>query len=99
MQERLPLPSAARQITRLARKLKLSDVTADCFPAFDLPSVLVGHSSPHAYGKRFVSSKGEGSLYGPAGKGQFSSTQSLGGSAELRFEPGGLPVRVTTPLH
>jgi hypothetical protein len=47
MQERLPLPSAARQITRLARKLKLSDVTTDCFPAFDLPHVLVGHSSPH----------------------------------------------------
>jgi hypothetical protein len=47
MQERLSLPSAARQITRLARKLKLSEVTADCFPAFDLPNVLVGHSSPH----------------------------------------------------
>jgi hypothetical protein len=47
MQERLPLPSATRQITRLARKLELSDVTADCFPAFDLPNVLVGHSSSH----------------------------------------------------
>ena len=30
---------------------------------------------------------------------QFSATQSLGGSAELRFEPGGLQVRVTAPLH
>ena len=46
MQERLPLPSVAREITRLARKLKLADVTADCFPAFDLTSVFDGHSSP-----------------------------------------------------
>jgi PAS domain S-box-containing protein len=30
---------------------------------------------------------------------QFSAAQSLGGSAELTFEPGGLQVRVTTPLH
>ena len=30
---------------------------------------------------------------------QFSATQSLGGSAELRFEAGGLQVRVTAPLH
>jgi PAS domain S-box-containing protein len=30
---------------------------------------------------------------------QFSATQFLGGSAELRFEPGGLQVRVTTPLQ
>ena len=30
---------------------------------------------------------------------QFSATQALGGSAELRFEPGGLQVRVTAPLH
>jgi PAS domain S-box-containing protein len=30
---------------------------------------------------------------------QFSATQSLGGSAELRFEPEGLQVRVTAPLH
>jgi PAS domain S-box-containing protein len=30
---------------------------------------------------------------------QFSAAQSLGGSAELRFEPGGLQVRVTAPLH
>ena len=30
---------------------------------------------------------------------QFSATQSLGGSAELRFEPGGLQARVTAPLH
>ena len=44
MQERLPLPSVAREITRLARKLKLADVTADCFPAFDL--FFDGHSSP-----------------------------------------------------
>jgi hypothetical protein len=47
VQQRLPLPSAAPQITRLARKLKLPHVTADCFPAFDLPNVLVRHSSPH----------------------------------------------------
>jgi hypothetical protein len=40
------LPSAAPQITRLARELKLSDVTADCFPAFDLTSVLVGFRPP-----------------------------------------------------
>jgi two-component sensor histidine kinase len=30
---------------------------------------------------------------------EFSAAQSLGGSAELRFEPGGLHVRVTAPLH
>ena len=37
----------AADIARLARKLKLTHMTADCLPAFDLPSVLVGHSSPH----------------------------------------------------
>ena len=47
MQERLPLPFVARQITRLARKLKLTNVTADCPPAFDLTSVFDGRSSPH----------------------------------------------------
>jgi len=46
MQERLPLPSAARQITRLARKLKLSDVTPDCFPAFDLSNVYPSFPAP-----------------------------------------------------
>ena len=30
---------------------------------------------------------------------QFSAAQFLGGLAELRFEPGGLQVRVTAPLH
>jgi hypothetical protein len=29
----------ARQITRLAGKLKLADVTPDCLPAFDLTSI------------------------------------------------------------
>jgi hypothetical protein len=33
MQERLSLPSATPQITGLAGKLKLVNVTADCFPA------------------------------------------------------------------
>ena len=41
VQQSLPLPSAAPQITGLARKLKLTHVTADGFPAFDLTSVLV----------------------------------------------------------
>lgn len=30
---------------------------------------------------------------------QFSATQALGGSAELNFEPGGLDVVLTAPLH
>ena len=47
MQEGLPLPSAAPQIAGLACKLKLMDVSADCFPAFDLAIVFVEHSSPH----------------------------------------------------
>ena len=44
------------------------------------------------------------SVTAPSGSGfgtrliQFSAAQSLGGSAELRFEPGGLQVRVTAPL-
>jgi hypothetical protein len=46
VQQRLPLPPAAPDIARLTRKLKLTHMTADCLPAFDLPSVLVGHSSP-----------------------------------------------------
>jgi hypothetical protein len=41
------LPSVARQITRLARKLKLEDVTPDCLPAFDLTSILDVRSPPH----------------------------------------------------
>jgi hypothetical protein len=47
VEQRLPLPPAAPEIAGLARKLKLTHMTADCLPAFDLPSVLVGHSSPH----------------------------------------------------
>ena|SRR4249920_2851004 len=47
MQERLALPPATPQIAGLARKLKLTDVTADCLPTFDLTTVFVGHSSPH----------------------------------------------------
>src|SRR5450755_4086297 len=47
VQQRLSLAPATPDIARLARKLKLTHMTADCRPAFDLPSVLVGHSSPH----------------------------------------------------
>ena len=47
MQERLPLPSAAPQIAGLACKPKLTDVTPDCVPTFDLTTVFVGHSSSH----------------------------------------------------
>jgi hypothetical protein len=46
MQEGLPLPSAAPQVAGFAYKLKLMDVSADCFPTFDLTTVFVEHSSP-----------------------------------------------------
>ena len=70
MHQHLPLPSAAPQITGLARKLKLTHVSANCFPVFDLPSVLVGHSSPHvvaAGGDRF---KSAGEAAGQLGRGR-----------------------------
>jgi len=47
VQQRLALPPAAPDIARLARQLKLTHMTADCLPAFDLPSVLVGYPPPH----------------------------------------------------
>jgi len=46
MQERLPLSPATPQIAGLACELKLTDVTADCLPPFDLTTVFIGHSSP-----------------------------------------------------
>src|SRR4051812_7788548 len=47
MQERLPLPRAAGQVSRLAVPLDLPDMPADGFPSLDLPPVFGRHAAAH----------------------------------------------------
>jgi hypothetical protein len=48
MQERLSLPFAASEITRLAMLFDLTDVPADRFPSPDLTPIFVWHPAAHA---------------------------------------------------
>src|SRR6476620_7058849 len=47
VQERLPLPRAAGQVTRLAVPLDLPDMPAYGFPSLDLPPVFGRHAAAH----------------------------------------------------
>ncbi len=47
VQQSLPLPRAAKQITGLAVRFDLIDVAAKCLPALDLPFVFVRHPPTH----------------------------------------------------
>jgi hypothetical protein len=46
MQQRLPLTTAAGQISRLAVSLDLRKMTANCIPTFDLPALAHSFFSP-----------------------------------------------------
>src|SRR5262245_43555893 len=47
MQQRLPLAASAEEVARLTILLHLPHMTADCFPALDLPAIFVTHTPAH----------------------------------------------------